>query len=907
MIGQTISHYRVISELGRGAMGIVYLAEHTVLGRRVAIKTVSSNYGRFLREARAASALSHPHIATIHDYGKTESGQPYIVMEYIEGKTLADLIQQSTLTIPKSLRIVREVAEALSEAHRHNIIHRDIKPSNIAVDDRGIVKVLDFGLAKQIGLEQVESDNKSNSLNTQTREGVLVGTPMYFSPEQAMGLELDARSDLFSLGLVLYECLTGKPAFTGVTPMDICAKVIRDNPVPPSQINSAVSVDLERVTLRALEKAKDDRYQSATELAADLQTLELTYSGVGRLSIDQTQLLPNPKTNSDDRRLKIKRLALPALAVLIVAIVTAWLITSRQRSVPPPPEPEQQRLGISANVVEAALSPDGKTVAYVTDDNGKQSIWLRQVTTGTDLQAVTPGDAKYKGLSFFPNSDYLSYLKTEGDSADLYQVSTYGGPSRRLAAKVDTPVSFSADGVHFTFVRYSAGEHITALMIADTEGGNERALATLKEPQVFSRGGFYSSGPAWSPDGKLIAVPAYSVTEQTYREIILVNVADGSMNALNQRRWNIIEKIVWLADGTGFLMNAAEANSSLLQIWLVNRQVGEARRVTKDPSHYVGLSATKDSQVVLTIKNERNSAVWIYAPVANSLVQIASSRYLGANGIAWTPDSRLAVASNINGNYDILTMDVDGSKRKPVTFNNRANQEPVVSPDGRYLVYVSFEGRHPHIWRSEIDGSNAQQLTKGGDEDLPRFTPDGKWIVYHNIDQSQHYSIRKISIDAGDPVTVVNEYATQPDVSPTGDAVACLARRGGTTSWEILVVPIGGGEPVATFTLPPGVEPEWPGLRWTPDGAGLTYVVTEQGVSNVWRQARSGGDPKPLTDFKENRIFFFDWSRNERKLVLVRGNDTRDVILVRDFLNANKVTWSNTNPSQFLATSRRTP
>src|SRR5215510_14613337 len=327
MIGQTISQYRVIRELGRGAMGVVYLAEHTVLGRRVAIKTVSSNYGRFLREARAASALSHPHIATIHDYGKTDTGQPYIVMEFIEGKTLADLISQGNLTIANSLRIAREVAEALSEAHRHNIIHRDIKPTNIAVDDRGIVKVLDFGLAKQIGLEQVEPDNNdSNSLNTQTREGVLVGTPMYFSPEQAMGLELDSRSDLFSLGLVLYECLCGKPAFYGVTPMDICAKVIRDTPVPPSEINPAISTDVERVTLRALEKAKDKRYQSAIQIASDLQTLERGFSGAGRLSIDQTQILPKEKTVVSDRGGKKTRFALAALVVLVVGIISAWTI-----------------------------------------------------------------------------------------------------------------------------------------------------------------------------------------------------------------------------------------------------------------------------------------------------------------------------------------------------------------------------------------------------------------------------------------------------------------------------------------------------------------------------------------------------------------------------------------------------
>src|SRR5688572_27194484 len=235
MIGQVISHYRIVSEIGRGAMGVVYLAEHIVLGRRVAIKTANANHGRFLREARAASALSHPNIATIHDYGQTDAGQPYIVMEYVQGKTLADLIREGNLEIPRCLRIIRKVAEALDEAHEHGIIHRDIKPSNIMVDDRGIVKVLDFGLAKHIGLQPVEQGTDPNSRDTKTKEGLLVGTPMYFSPEQALGVALDPRSDLFSLGLVLYECLTGKPAFSGETNMAICAKVIRDNPVPPSQ------------------------------------------------------------------------------------------------------------------------------------------------------------------------------------------------------------------------------------------------------------------------------------------------------------------------------------------------------------------------------------------------------------------------------------------------------------------------------------------------------------------------------------------------------------------------------------------------------------------------------------------------------------------------------------------------
>jgi Tol biopolymer transport system component len=348
-------------------------------------------------------------------------------------------------------------------------------------------------------------------------------------------------------------------------------------------------------------------------------------------------------------------------------------------------------------------------------------------------------------------------------------------------------------------------------------------------------------------------------------------------------RWNVIEKIVWLADGSGFLMNAIEVKSSLFQVWLVDRQGGEARNITKNPSDYIGLSATKDSQVVLTTQNERTSSVWIQPA---SVEQIPSSRRLGSFGISWTADGKFVLASNIDGNYQIYTMDADGSNRKQVIFNDQTNFEPVTSPDGRYIVYASYEGRHPHIWRADIDGNHAKQLTFGADEDLPRFTPDGKWIVYHNIDHNR-YSIRKVSIDGGDPITVVSEHSTQPDVSPDGTRVACFAQRAGTTTWEILVVPIDGGAPVARFPLPPTVNSEWPGLRWSPDGDGLTYVATVQGVSNVWRQALSGGEAKPLTKFKENRIFFFDWSR-ERKLVLVRGSDTRDLILVRNFLDANK-------------------
>ncbi|MFN2491705.1 MAG: tetratricopeptide repeat protein [Pyrinomonadaceae bacterium] len=282
MIGQTVSHYRIIERLGEGGMGVVYIAEDTVLGRRVAIKTLTNTSGpashhfrsRFLREARAVSALSHPHIATVHDYGETPDGQPYIVMEFVKGQTLGELMLKDTLTIPRALEIIIQVAEALAEAHHHGIVHRDIKPSNVALNERGNVKVLDFGLAKQIqaGVADSADPERQTLLNTQTREGVIVGTPMYLSPEQALGIEVDARSDLFSLGGLLYECIAGKPPFVGGSPVEICAKVIQYDPPPPSLINTDVSSELDRITLKSLAKKPESRYQTADELINDLRT-----------------------------------------------------------------------------------------------------------------------------------------------------------------------------------------------------------------------------------------------------------------------------------------------------------------------------------------------------------------------------------------------------------------------------------------------------------------------------------------------------------------------------------------------------------------------------------------------------------------------------------------------------------
>lgn len=354
MIGTTVSHYRVLSKLGEGGMGTVYLAKDTVLGRQVAIKslTIPSVPGqrhfrtRFLREARAASHLNHPHIATIYDYGETEDGQPYIVMELVSGQSLSDLLRHNTLPLDRAIAILKQVAEAIAEAHRHGIIHRDIKPSNVALNQRSEVKVLDFGLAKTLEPENQEASEMSN---TQTLEGVIVGTPSYLSPEQALGKSVDKRSDIFSLGLLLYECLTGRPVFTGRTLGEICAQIIRDDPSPPSQINPRIPPELDRITLKALAKSSDARYQTAEELLEDLKTVELNLAETAdRRTGPEAGVRLRSAIAPLVRQKRVRTLALAGL-VLLVAISALWFTFGRRGQSGPSPEAQQSyRAGIVA-------------------------------------------------------------------------------------------------------------------------------------------------------------------------------------------------------------------------------------------------------------------------------------------------------------------------------------------------------------------------------------------------------------------------------------------------------------------------------------------------------------------------------------------------------------------------------
>ena len=390
MIGQTISHYRILDQIGEGGMGVVYEAEDTRLGRRVAIKIPSAapdshnHHARFLREARSISALGHAHIATLFDYGELPDGRPYIVMELVNGRELGDLLRNDELSIARAIEIIADVAEALCEAHRHGIIHRDVKPSNVIINERGVVKVLDFGLAKLIGEEHDIDQNAPTLAGVKTRSDVMLGTPLYLSPEQARALPVDGRSDLFSLGALLYECVAGRPAFSGATVVEIAAQVIHVNPEPPSKFNRLVPPELDRITLKAIAKRPEDRYQTAEEFIADLRALSFHFSELDDTRTPSMTSYPSGTYHTNAHRAtslttlsdNLRRPRLSIATVLIgiaVLMLVGWGASRLLRPTPHTPTPQaQSEYDLGTNLLRAGAYYQASThLRYATELDDK--------------------------------------------------------------------------------------------------------------------------------------------------------------------------------------------------------------------------------------------------------------------------------------------------------------------------------------------------------------------------------------------------------------------------------------------------------------------------------------------------------------------------------------------------------
>ena len=927
LVGQTVAHYRVLSLLGEGGMGEVYLAEDTRLGRRVALKLLSAAFThdedrmrRFMQEARAASALNHPNILTVHEIGRVD-GVDFIATEFIEGETLRPSMAKRRLKLTQALDVAAQIAGALAAAHAAGVVHRDIKPENIMLRPDGYVKVLDFGLAKLAGPALQLGSNVSTVAKVETSPGVVMGTVQYMSPEQARGLPVDARTDVWSLGVVLYEMVANRPPFQGETHSDTIVSILEREPAPLAVHTPEVPAELERIVTKALTKDKDERYQTVKDMAIDLRrlrqrldvqaeierssqpaqsasgNLETTAISSGAQQSEPMQTETQAarasyaeatrKTSSVEyvvTEIKThKKTAALVIAVFLIALAgIGYGVFSRFRNKPAAPFQAMKitKLTSTGKATDAAVSPDGKYVAHIMDEDGQQSLWMRHIGTGSSVQIVPPHEYNYGGLSFSPDGGYVYYVVDEkGDTGVLYKVPVLGGSSRKLIANIYGSVTFSPDGKQMAFLR--AVQQDTILMLANADGTGERSLASRKNPNQFRPG-----MPAWSPDGKIIVCPARNVTGGLHYEVIEVRVADGKQESISSQNWRLLEKLAWLSDSSGLVMVAQDQESVSLQLWQLAYPSGEARKITNDLDNYSGLSLTADSSTLVTVQLEQVSNLWVAAGgEASHAKQITSGTGTndGLAGISWTPDGRIVYGSTVAGTDDIWIIGPDGGSPKKLTTS--AGWEGLsVSPDGHHIVFTSDRLGNPNIWRMDTDGNNLLQLTRGRLDFLPQCSSDSKWVVYTNV--SDRPTLWKTSIDGGEAVQLGDKSvrARSQGISPDGAQIAFTHNPELTNRWKIAVMPFAGGQPTRIFSpeLIVTVDTAFDMVRWTADGRALTYIDTRNGVSNIWAQPLDGSPSKQLTDFKADRIFNFDWSRDGKWLAVARGRVSDDVVLISD-------------------------
>jgi Tol biopolymer transport system component len=879
---------------------------------------------RFIQEAKAASALNHPNILTVHEIGRAPD-TTFIATEFVEGVTLRHHMHPR-LKLIEILDIATQIASALVAAHAAGIVHRDIKPDNIMVRTDGIVKVLDFGLAKLTEREETSTPEATTIAFVNTEPGAVLGTVTYMSPEQAAGREVDARSDIWSLGVVLYEMVTARAPFEGASKSHVIVAITDHEPPPMTQFASDVPEALEWIIAEALTKDREERCQTAKEMLGKLKRLkqriesgamQISASSVNRSAPSQSSLatnsasLPAKQATLDEvARSTVRSRDLAATqAVSSAEYLPTWIDRHKKASVtvlvlglmlvsaigfglyqlftrPKEFGPARMTALTTGGKIngedingQVSISPDGKYVVLAANDSKQQaSLWIRQVSTSSLVRIIPPENGGYLGTTFSPDGEqiyYVAMLEKNKFVPTLYRIPVLGGTPTKVLDRVFSAIGFSKDGEQFAFVRKNEEE--MALMVANTDGsGQPRTIAVRKQPNGFS-----TSGPTWSPDGKRIAC---GMVNADYSTVVEVPVAGGEPAPMGSEKWANVGRVIWLADGSGLIMTAHPEFSSIgTQVWFLQYPSGQARRITNDLNGYgdVSLGLTADSGTIATIQQVNLSSIWITAPNEDESRARQILKTSLPETVAWTPDGKIVYASRTGENWDIWISNRDGSENKQLTADAFIDQQPAVSPDGRYVVFQSNRSGGRNIWRIDADGSNPKQLTEGKYVDAsPVCSPDGRFVIFMS-DRLGTSTVWKVGIDGGSPVQLTDHLSQFPSISTDGKLIAYFyTDEQANNQSKLSIIPFEGGEPVKTIDLPRSVQPI--AFAWMPDGRSVAYLDNGSGILNIWTQPIDGSAPKQLTNFKSEFINSFAISR-DGKIAVFRFSATRDIVLIKGF------------------------
>jgi len=900
-----IAHYRIVRKLGAGGMGLVYEAEDTKLGRRVALKFLKESTAhdagameRFLREARSASALNHPSICTVHAIEECD-GRTFIAMELLEGESLDKVLNRGTMPISHCVEVCIEIADALDAAHKKGIVHRDIKPGNIFLTSRG-TKILDFGLAKLMEVEGGPSEDTLADSETvfQTSVGTTVGTVVYMSPEQARGEALDARTDLFSLGSVMYGMVTGRHPFQGSTSAVIFANILHAAPVSPVHFNSDIPPELERVINKLLEKDREMRYQVAAELRADLKRLlrELEpgrppsdpsvtasraslsaahaaakSSGSTHKPISSTVLVEAANQN------KLGTGVILAVVAVLAAAAAYGAYTFVQKGKHVPFEKFTiENISNNGHISEAAISPDGKYLLQALEEKGMQSLWLHHIPTETNKEVVEPAAARYESLRFSPDGNYIYFLRrdeAEESMSVLYRASVLGGTPKVLVKDVDSPITFSPDGAHFAFLRQMHDSPKWDLLLAKNDGTIERPIFSGQELKSDSY------VPAWSPDGKIILIPIVQPTSDAIGGFSAVNAADGKEHTVAASTDHIFYVPTWLPDGSGLIVNSSQLGSGHLQTHLgfVNYPSGEFRELTADTNNYGEQTISKDGKTLAAIQSRLRFELGV-APATDpdKLTVVPLGSRLPIWHWDWTTDGKLVLPQS----GEIKFVSLNGGEKTVFSDNKHIADQVSACGGGRYLVFRQLartSAASSNLWRMNMDGSDQRQLTSGLSDHTPTCSKDGRWVYY--VDNNDNRYLKRVSIDGGSPETIVNFSLGYYALSPDGKQVASLEVR------ELdhkLMLRLDSTEAHHMVYHDMDQRALEEGLAFSPDGKAVVYHVREKGVDNLWAQSLDGSASKPLTHFTADKIFRFNFSPDGSQIAIERGESESDVVLLKD-------------------------